>query len=263
MTRALRHPATRLGVPSTKHRQRRGARRTACATLGAVGLALVVGAGMASAHIAPDPIAVQAGTPATVSFLVEHGCAGSDTTALDIKIPDSITEAKPVAKAGWTAIIEAGVVHFSGGTLDAKTPDTFTIAFTAPSAAGVVDFPIVQKCVVGETDWIDIAAAGQPEPEHPAAAMTITAGAPTPAELAPPHDEDATQGSTPAVDTAAPAVTVTTLTTGVTATTPTATKSDDSSNTGVVVGIIIAVVVIAAAGGAVYTLRKKRGGTQA
>ena len=150
---------------------------------------LVIGAGVASAHIDPDPAAVEAGTSATVGFGVEHGCEESPTIALDIELPEELTDAEPVAKPGWEATIEGRVLTFSGGPLDADTPDTFSITFTAPTTPGTLLFPTVQKCTEGEIAWIAVAAEGEPEPEHPAPQLLVTAGPPTSEDLAPPDDE--------------------------------------------------------------------------
>ena len=220
-------------------------------------LSLLAVAGTALAHIAPSPIAIEAGAPATITFNVEHGCAGSNTTGIDIKVPDGITDAAATAKSGWTTSAAGGVVKFGGGNLDAKTPDTFTITFTAPTTPGVINFPIVQHCVVGETDWIQIQEAGQPEPANPAAQVTVTAGPPTSADLvvAPDDDDDAATDTTVAA--------ASTATSGVatgSAPVPTvapAKKTTDDSNAGVIVAVVAAVVVLGGLGAYVAT-RKKR-----
>lgn len=47
----------------------------------------------AFAHINPDPPAVEAGKATTVGFNVEHGCAESPTTSLDIQLPAGTNDA--------------------------------------------------------------------------------------------------------------------------------------------------------------------------
>jgi len=212
--------------------------RRTVAALGASGLLLAVGSATAFAHIDPDPVAVQAGTGTTVAFGVEHGCASSPTTALDIKIPDGISDAKPVDKPGWTSAVDGGIVRFSGGKLDAETADTFSITFTAPTAPGTILFPIVQKCVVGETDWLDVATDGQPEPEHPAPALLVTSEPPTAAELTPKPDSPDT-------------------TVAVTSATTSRSKGGDS-HTGLTVGLAIAGVVVIGAAAAVWATKRRQ-----
>ena len=47
-----------------------------------------------------------------------------------------------------------------------------------PDVAGeTLTFPTVQTCEVGETAWVEVAAAGAEEPEHPAPAFEVTAAA--------------------------------------------------------------------------------------
>jgi len=219
--------------------------RLTIATIAAACSSVLIGVGIASAHIESEPAAVAAGSAATVGFTVEHGCDGSNTTEVQIKIPDGITDAKPVDHAGWTTATTQDTVTFSGGDLDAETPETFSITFTAPSTPGSIYFPLVQTCVVGETAWIEIPTEGAAEPDHPAAAVLVTDGPPTAADLAP-HDDDAAGAET----TAATAV----ATTSSTAATST---NDDSSNTGLVIGIIAAVVVVLGGAAVVAAKRKK------
>lgn len=200
-----------------------------------LGVVLGIGVGVASAHVDPDPAAVEGGTAATVAFSLEHGCDGSPTTGLNIQVPSGITDAQPVTKDGWTGAVDADVIRFSGGSIDAATPDSFSITFTAPTTPGVINFPVVQTCAEGEIAWLDIAAEGEAEPEHPAPALLITDGPPTADDLAA-HDEEAAADDS-ATDTTELATTVATPSTG------------DDSNTGLIVGVVIAAVVVVGAGG--------------
>ncbi|MET0577972.1 MAG: DUF1775 domain-containing protein [Ilumatobacteraceae bacterium] len=230
-------------------------RRTVVVTgITAAAGALLLG-GTASAHIDPDPIAVQAATSNTVSFGVEHGCEESPTTELQIQIPDRVADAQPVEKDGWTASVDAQVVTFTGGSLPADTPDDFAITFTAPTAPGEITFPIVQTCEVGQLDWIETPIEGAAEPEHPAPIVLVTAEAPTDAELTPAPEEEGEEGDEATTDT-----------TGTDAAAPTdsiattvaddAESEDDDSNTGLIIGgIVVAVIVI---GGAAYVISRRR-----
>jgi periplasmic copper chaperone A len=229
--------------------------RLITATCAAACSSVLIGAGIAEAHIETDPPAVAAGSAASVGFNVEHGCDGSNTTELQIKIPDGVTDAVPVDKPGWTSAVAGDAVTFSGGDLDATTPDTFQIAFTAPAGPGTIYFPIVQTCQTGETAWIEIPAAGAAEPDHPAPAVLITDGPPTSADLTP-HDDDAAepteQAATDSTSTDANSVPI------VTTTTPSKTTGDDeSSNTGVVLAIVGGAVVVLG-GAAVVAARRRR-----
>ncbi len=233
-------------------------------------LSVGVAAGTASAHIEPDPAAAQEGTAVTVGFTVEHGCAGSPTTGLDIKLPDGIADAEAVDKAGWTGTVDAGVVRFSGGpSPSGEASDVFSISFTAPATPGDVHFPTVQTCVQGSVDWLDVAHVGQADADHPAPTIRITAGPPTSGDLTPAPDDgadgaDAGHPGTDHAGTAGTAVAATApaasavgdtaaaSTSPVTATVTTSTfggGGGGGGNTGLIVGIVIAAVVVVGGGG--------------
>jgi periplasmic copper chaperone A len=265
--------------------RRATARRTvgrvaiATATTATVGVLLL--AGTASAHIDPTPAAIEAGAAVTVGFGVEHGCDGSPTIQVQIQIPDGVSDAQPVDQEGWTASTSDGadgqVVTFADGLLDPDTPADFTIAFTAPTTAGTINFPIVQTCEVGQLDWIEIAVEGQEEPEHPAPAVLVTSAPATSDEVAPEPgtgeeavvDEETDEEleaapSVPATtpDTAADTVPADSIVTTVTATVDSAADAPvaadaegDDSNTGLIIAaIVLGVAVILGAG---YLLKRR------
>jgi len=80
--------------------------RLPIAAAAATAAALAV-ASPAFAHIHTDPAAVEAGTEATVGFIVEHGCEGSPTVKVEIQLPDGATDISGVDGGGsprrWTA----------------------------------------------------------------------------------------------------------------------------------------------------------------
>ncbi len=140
-------------------------------------------AGVSYAHVETEPAAVEAGKSATVSFSPSHGCDGSPTISLAFKMPGSVRNAAAVAKTGWETSTADGVITFSGGSLEATTVENFDITFTAPAAAGPIFFPVVQKCVKGENNWIDMPNPDGTEAEFAAPMVNVTAGPPTSADL--------------------------------------------------------------------------------
>ena len=209
-------------------------------------LVLLAG-GIASAHVDPDPIAMQAGTAGTVQFKVEHGCDGSPTKSMKFQIPTGVTAVSAVDKDGWTATVSGDTLEFAGGPLAADQEDHFDISFTAPTTAGDIHFPVIQTCDVGEIAWIEIPADGAAEPENPAPTIKITEGPPTSADLTPAPDEEegTTEGTVVATDTGA--VVPTTV----------ADTSDDSSNTSAIVGVVIGAVIVVVGGGLLLARRNK------
>jgi len=203
---------------------------------------LAVGGRAASAHIDPDPAAVAAGSSATISFTVEHGCDGSATVKIEMKIPEGFDAVAAPPKDGWTVTVNTGSVVWEGGPLDASTPDTFALSFTAPVAAGDYALPVIQSCEAGELAWVQEEVEGQPEPELPAPVLLVTSGEPTDEELGG-HDAGGAGGTEPtliATDDGAP--------------------GDHTSNTGAVVGGVVAAIVVLGGGG--YVLSRKRKGSK-
>ena len=128
------------------------------------------------AHIDPDPTEAQAGSTLSVAFTVEHGCDGSPTVQLDMRLPDGVTGASPDPIPGWEDSIDADVVTFVGGPLPDDEEGTFSVTMTLPpTPATTTYFPFVQRCEVGEIRWIAIPTDDSgAEPEEPAPAMLLT-----------------------------------------------------------------------------------------
>ena len=160
-------------------------RRTVVATgLTATAGALLL-AGTASAHIDPDPIAVQADTSNTVPSGWSTVVTARRPTELQIQVPATVADAQPVDKDGWTASVDGR--RSSRSPVDRWRPTHRTTSPSRsrrPRRAGPIAFPIVQLCEVGQLDWIESAVEGGEEPEHPAPSVLVTAEAPTDAELA-------------------------------------------------------------------------------
>ena len=241
----------------------RPVRRLSAAVVAGAAISLVTMtllAGAASAHVEPDPAAAQAGSTTMIQFKVEHGCDGSPTTKIEIKVPAGVSDAAAVAKPGWTDAVAGGVVTYSGGNLGPDTADTFAVSVKLPTAPGSIAFPVVQTCEKGSIDWIEATPPGGAEPEHPAPVVEVTAGAPTSDEVAGSHDaadtghDEASSGDHDAAASDASGVTDTGLDT--VAGDPTK-KSDD--NTGLIVGGIVAAVVVVAGGLGFTQLRKRSG----
>ncbi|HYN31390.1 MAG TPA: DUF1775 domain-containing protein, partial [Ilumatobacteraceae bacterium] len=56
-------------------------------------IAAVAFSSAALAHIDPDPTEAQAGSTLSVAFTVEHGCDGSPTIQLDMRLPEGVNDA--------------------------------------------------------------------------------------------------------------------------------------------------------------------------
>ncbi len=138
--------------------------------IGSVGFAAA-----ASAHIDPDPKEAQAGSEQSVGFTVQHGCEGSPTVELAMRLPDGVTTATPEPLDGWNGSIDGSVVTFTGGPLPDDQMLTFRVQMTLPPTPDLtIYFPFVQRCEVGEIRWIDQPTDGSTtELDEPAPAMRL------------------------------------------------------------------------------------------
>ena len=169
-------------------------RNTTTAVL--AGILVLAPAATASAHITANPSEAPSDSYATVRFDVGHGCEGSPTTQLKIKVPPSVASATPAVHPLWNVTTKEGrktKVELHGETITrgvsevtytAKKPlpsdrlDFFNLSVKLPAGkpGETVAFPTVQKCAEGETRWIQVPAEGEnpDELEDPAPAITLT-----------------------------------------------------------------------------------------
>jgi periplasmic copper chaperone A len=111
---------------------------------------------------------------------VPHGCEGSPTLRVRVRIPEGVIGVKPQPKANWelsvrkerlaTPIVEGhgrtitevvAEVTWSGKLADDNF-DQFGIHMKLPDKAGAtLYFPTVQECETGVHRWIEIPAAGK------------------------------------------------------------------------------------------------------
>jgi uncharacterized protein YcnI len=158
-----------------------------------VGLtALAIGPALAHVTISPNQANANSYTVATVS--VPHGCDGSATTQIIISIPEQLVEVTPTRNALWDVTktrtpLKTPIKAEDGDEITdkvdtvvytAKTPlpdgyrDAFELNFQVPDAVGkTLVFPVIQKCVKGQTAWTETTTAGAAEPEHPAPTVTV------------------------------------------------------------------------------------------
>lgn len=133
------------------------------------------------AHMTATPNEAAAGTYFQTGFTVPHGCSGSPTVAVRIKIPEGVMSVKPQKKPGWEITItnrkldkaiDAGhgrmitetvdEIAWRGGPLPDSFYDTFGLMMKLPDAPGrTLYFPVVQECKEGVHRWITVPAAGE------------------------------------------------------------------------------------------------------
>jgi periplasmic copper chaperone A len=94
---------------------------------------------LAFAHITPAPQQFVAGTYGATSLRIGHGCSGSPTTRLDVKIPNSLISVRAREIAGWTiSYTRKSITPTSAtGRLVNTSVDTITLTPTDPLADNV------------------------------------------------------------------------------------------------------------------------------
>jgi uncharacterized protein YcnI len=159
-------------------------------------VAALAGATAAFGHVVLDQQAALAGTSYRAAFRVGHGCAGSPTTAVTVRIPPGVRGAKPMPMAGWAiAIRRAPVAPYQDHgrrvtddvaevTWTALSPEhqlaeahygEFVLRATLPAMAGPLWFGVLQRCVQGEADWSERPASGSSTQglKYPAALLDV------------------------------------------------------------------------------------------
>lgn len=174
--------------------------RGRAATIAALaGATVVLAAVPAFAHVTVTPNAAAKGSYSTVAFKVPNEEDSASTTKLEVNLPAD----HPVASVsiqpvpGWTAQItktklakpltsDDGTIDeavtkitWSGGKIAPGQFQQFPVSFgPLPDDADSLVFKALQTYDNGDVvRWIDVPQKGQPEPQHPAPTLTLTAAA--------------------------------------------------------------------------------------
>ena len=146
-----------------------------------VAFLLSLAADGAWAHVTLETGEATAGSPYKAVFRVSHGCDGSATTKITVKIPEGVIAVKPMPHAGWViettkgkyakaydyygSKLDQGVVEvtWSGGNLPDAYYDEFVLRgmLAADLPGGMIYFPVVQECEKGVDRWIEIPEPGK------------------------------------------------------------------------------------------------------
>jgi periplasmic copper chaperone A len=148
----------------------------------------------ALAHVTLENRAAPVGASYKAVLRVPHGCEGSATIAVRVRIPAGYIDVKPMPKPGWKlnvvrgkydkpvsqrdAKVSEGVteVDWAGGNLPDAYYDEFVLTGYLGddlSAGQTMYFPVVQECEKGAHRWIEIPAAGQQEAPEPAPGLKL------------------------------------------------------------------------------------------
>jgi uncharacterized protein YcnI len=156
----------------------------------------VLAAAPAAAHVTLEQREAPANSYYKAQLRVTHGCKGSPTVRVRVRLPDGALSVKPQPKPGWKVettkvklakpiedghgnkITEVvGEVAWWGGSLPDDHFDEFAVMMRLPNRPGTtVYFPVVQECEQGAHRWIEIPAPGKSARDYrePAPALRLT-----------------------------------------------------------------------------------------
>jgi uncharacterized protein YcnI len=165
-------------------------------SLRVIALALAGVAVPAAAHVTLEQREAPAHSYYKALLRVTHGCKGSPTVRVRVRLPEGVLSVRPQPKSGWKVettkvklakplddghgnkITEAvGEVAWSGGRLLDEHFDEFAVIMRLPDRPGTtVYFPVVQECEQGAHRWIEIPEPGKSAGDYrePAPALRLT-----------------------------------------------------------------------------------------
>ncbi len=163
-------------------------------TILAAGL-VALGSAAASAHVTLQQGEAAAGSTYKAVLRVGHGCDGSSTVRITVRIPEGVFAVKPMPHPGWSVETTKGKyaktydnwgtplsegvteISWSGSRLLDEHYDEFVFRGMLASdlPAGRIYFPVVQECETGVHRWIEIPEAGKSDDDYesPAPGLTI------------------------------------------------------------------------------------------
>jgi uncharacterized protein YcnI len=151
-------------------------------TLPAAATMLLLAAGPAWAHVQVDADHAEAGaTNVTLTFHVPNEETSAQTTGLRVFLPTDHPLAGVTASPenGWIPQISASEITWSGGSISGTDTMQFRVAVAQlPRDASSLTFKAIQTYSNGDVvSWIETAAPGSAEPDHPAAVLALGAAA--------------------------------------------------------------------------------------
>jgi uncharacterized protein YcnI len=168
----------------------------------AAGALLLAGTGIASAHVTVSSADAAAGGYGKVTFSVPNESDAASTVGLRVQLPTDtpLTSVRAQPVPGWTVTLTTVALDPPATSDDGDTIDSAVsvVDFQADPGTGIapgqfqefalsggpfpdvdqLTFNVVQTYSDGsEAAWIEPTVDGQPEPEHPAPVLSLTAAA--------------------------------------------------------------------------------------
>ena len=145
----------------------------------------------AQAHVTLEQASAPAGSYQKLTFHVGHGCDGAATTGITVMLPESVTGAKPMPKAGWNISTTEGKlsvpveshgkavtsavreISWKGGPLPDAWYDEFTMQVKLPDDAGKLYFKVVQQCGKTGVVWDEMPGDANVKLKAPAPMLDV------------------------------------------------------------------------------------------
>lgn len=159
--------------------RRTALRRATLSALAAAGI-VALGTTSAAAHVTITPSTTAAGATAELRVEIPHGCVGSATTGITIRMPEGVSDVTASGTDRWAVEQAADALTW---TTDQPLPDAehaeveFSVRLPDDDGATLV-FPVIQRCEQGEAAWTEVAEHGEGHDglERPAPVLVVTPG---------------------------------------------------------------------------------------
>ncbi|WP_072805711.1 YcnI family copper-binding membrane protein [Rhodococcoides yunnanense] len=158
--------------------------RRACVLAGATSLALVVGAGAASAHVSVSAPGAEQGGYTVLTFRVPTESDTAATTSVQVELP-GLNSARTQPVPGWTSTVEKNAEGLATSVTWTAEPGAevlpgqfqqFLLSAGPLPEEETVSFPAVQTYNDGQVvEWTEEALDDASEPEHPAPSLSLAA----------------------------------------------------------------------------------------
>jgi uncharacterized protein YcnI len=174
--------------------------RRTLSLLAMLGVALLLPAAPAAAHITVSPEQAAPGVSATYTITVPNELTDQATVAVEVTLPTGFDLEAGQAVPGWTTTVDkrpdgtARAVRWTGGRIPPGTFSTFALQGRNPTAASTLTWSVVQRYERQTVAW-----TGPPGSANPAATTKVAGQVPTASTVAAPS----TQPTTPTVPGAA------------------------------------------------------------
>lgn len=149
----------------------------------------------AAAHVSLEQPEAGADMAYKAVFRIGHGCEGSATHTVGVRLPPGFAGAKPMPKPGWSVEVRKAPlaepyeshgqrvtedvveVTWRALTRDAWLADAhfdeFVLRGQTPRQPGDLWFKVQQLCEKGRWDWAEIPQPGAPRPKAPAVLLRV------------------------------------------------------------------------------------------